>query len=112
MTEAPTPLYVRLAAEESRRLAHAVTATGKSKRQLVEEAVREHLGDEGLVVGRVALREELPAVLTPTEAAAMLRLEEPELVTAAEAGEVPARRVGAHWRFSREALLAWLDASG
>jgi excisionase family DNA binding protein len=110
MADAPTPLYVRLAAEETRRLEHAVSASGKSKRQLVEEAVREHLTDDGLVVGHAALREAAPEVLTVGEAAALLRLEEAVVREAAERGELPGRRLAGHWRFSRAALLAWLAA--
>jgi excisionase family DNA binding protein len=109
-----TPLYVRLPAEETRRLEQAVAASGKSKRRLVGEAVRAHLTEEGLVVGHAELRREADEVLTAAEAAALLRLDEPAVVAAAEAAELPARRVGGHWRFSRAALLAWLggeDAS-
>jgi excisionase family DNA binding protein len=107
---APTPLYVRLPAEETRRLERAVAATGKTKRQLVGEAVREHLGEDGLTVGRATLLEPPPEVLTLPEAAALLRLEEVAVRAAADAGELPGRRVGEEWRFSRSALLAWLGA--
>ena len=108
-----TPLYVRLAADPARRLEEAVAASGKSKRQIVEDAVREHLTDDGdrLVVGRVTLREAAPEVLTPDEAAALLRVAEADLATAAEAGEIPGRRIGDEWRFSRDALIAWLGAA-
>ncbi len=108
MSQQRTPLYVRLGAEETRHLACAVTASGKSKRQLVEEAVRQHLTDDGLVVGRATLREDPPAVLTLAEAAALLRLEEHVVQDTAETSGLPGRRIGEHWRFSREALLEWL----
>lgn len=108
MPNQPTPLYVRLAAEPHRRLERAVSASGKSKRQLVEDAVREHFDDEGLVVGRAALRESGPEIVTLDEAAALLRLEEPQVRKAAEAGELPGRRIAGEWRFSRLALLDWL----
>lgn len=107
MAEPPTPLYVRLAADQARRLDHAVAASGKSKRQLVEDAVREHL-DDGLVVGRVALREDPPEVLTAGEAASLLRVDETQLLEAARQGELPGRRIAGEWRFSRIALLSWL----
>jgi excisionase family DNA binding protein len=94
--------------DETRHLEHAVTASGKSKRELVETAVREHLTDDGLVVGRAALREAPSAVLTLAEAAALLRLEEHVVRDAAETAGLPGRQIGEHWRFSREALLAWL----
>jgi excisionase family DNA binding protein len=108
MSTGSTPLFVRLAAEETRLLDQAVTATGKSKRRLVEDAVREHLSDGQLVVGHAALREAAPEVLTLPEAAALLRVGEPELEAALARGEVPARRIGEQWRLSRAALLQWL----
>ncbi len=103
-----TPLYVRLSEEPSRRLERAVSISGRSKRQIVEEAVRDHLDDTGLVVGRVALREPAPEVLTLEEAAALLRVDASELGAAASAGGVPGQRLGESWRFSKPALMAWL----
>jgi len=48
-------------------------------------------------------------VLDLEEAAALLRLQ-PETVRAlAEARRIPARRIGNTWRFSRAALLGWLE---
>ncbi len=73
--------------------------------------MREHLTDEGLVVGRVVLREDVPDVLLVGEAAALLRVDEANLLEAAQRGELPARRIVSDWRFSRTALLAWLRAS-
>ncbi len=113
------PLYVRLSEQQSRRLQQAVSVSGKTKRQLVEDAVREHLSDEGLVVGRIARlepddrmppsEEPGPEVLTLAEAAALLRVPEAALRAAAEHGDVPARWIGSRWRFSRAALLRWLE---
>jgi excisionase family DNA binding protein len=112
MPDSNIPLYVRLAADAARRLDQAVVASGLTKRQIVEDAVRQHLGaeKEGLVVGRVSLRESAPDVLTAGEAAGLLRLTEEQLLEAAEAGEVPGRRIAGDWRFRRETLLTWLAA--
>jgi len=110
MPEEPqTPLYVRLAAAQARRLEQAVSASGKTKRQLVDDAVRHHLGDDGLVVGRVALREQEPEILTAGEAAALLRVDEDQLLASAERHELPGRSIAGQWRFSRTALIAWLS---
>ncbi len=108
MPSEQVPLYVRLAAEPSRRLERAVATSGRTKRQIVEDAVREHLDDQGTVVGRIALRETLPDVLTLEEAAALLRLPAGALEAAAASGNVPGRRIGDDWRFARAALIAWL----
>lgn len=51
---------------------------------------------------------DLPEVLTAHEAALLLRIDEAELLDLALAGNIPARKVGDRWRFSRAALLGWL----
>jgi excisionase family DNA binding protein len=89
-------------------LERAVAASGKSKRQLVSEAVREHLTDDGLVVGRVALQEVGSEVMTLGETAALLKLDESVVIAGAQDGDLPGREIGGHWRFSRSAVLAWL----
>ena len=88
-----------------------MSVSGKSKRQLVEDAVREHLTDDGLVVGRVALQEEAPEILTLPEAASLLRINQAALKDAAENTLLPGRRIGDELRFSRAALLSWLSQS-
>jgi excisionase family DNA binding protein len=109
MPDETKPLFVRLPTLESDRLSELSRATGRSKRQLVGEAVRQHLTDSGeLLVGRAELREPLPEVMTLAEAAAMLRIDDQALADAASRGETPGRRFGDEWRFSREGLLAWL----
>jgi len=113
MPDRQTPLYVRLASDSAQRLDEAVAASGLTKRQIVENAVREHLAarDGGLVVGRLNLQEPMPDVLTAGEAASLLRVGEREVVEAAERGELPGRRIGDEWRFSREAVMAWLGGA-
>lgn len=44
-------------------------------------------------------------VLTPPEAAALLKISERTLWNLTKAGKIPARRVGVQWRYSRLALL-------
>jgi hypothetical protein len=102
------PLFVRVASSAVDRLDRAAAETGQSKRRLVESAVHSYLPDGGLVVGRAGLNESAPEVLTGSEAAAFLRIEEDALLAAAENGEVPARKIAGEWRFSREILVAWL----
>jgi excisionase family DNA binding protein len=72
--------------------------------------VRWHLAlDDGLVVGRAALREATPEVLTLEEAATLLRVAAAALLAIAERGALPCQQIGQQWRFSRTALLDWLD---
>ena len=60
-------------------------------------------------VGRAWFRpaEELE-ILTPAQLAGLLQVEEETVIGMAERKEIPARKVGEEWRFSREAVLAWL----
>jgi excisionase family DNA binding protein len=47
-------------------------------------------------------------VLTAKEAAAMLRRSVGAVRQLSAAGEIPGRRIGGTWRYSRSALNAWL----
>jgi excisionase family DNA binding protein len=110
MSRDDVPLYVRLPADQAQLLDNVAGSTGQSKRRLVEDAVRQHLAsDDGLVVGRAALRKAAPEVLTLDEAAALLRVEPAPLLALAERGELPGQQIGEQWRFSRTAVLDWLD---
>ncbi len=51
---------------------------------------------------------EVPEILTLKEAADFLRVDPLVLKDMARRQEVPSRRIGVYWRFSRSALRAWL----
>ncbi len=112
MASDDSALFVRLPASEGRQLEMAVAASGKTKRQLVSEAVREHLSDDGLVVGRAFVQEAGDEVMTVGETAGLLKLDEPTVLAAAERRDLPGRQIAGHWRFSRSAVLAWLSGDG
>ena len=48
-------------------------------------------------------------ILTTKEAAELLRITERTVKVKAAAGEIPARKVGRGWRFSRTALLRYVE---
>jgi excisionase family DNA binding protein len=129
--EATRAIYVRLPLPEADRLDRVVEQTRSSKRHVIAALLAKHLdpdaSDEvvgrprrvviedqpdGLTVGHAAFRPTAPAeVLTADEAAELLRVGVDVVLAMAEAGEVPARRLGEEWRFRREGLLDWLAAS-
>jgi excisionase family DNA binding protein len=138
MPDPTAALYVRLPHPEFEKLDRAAEALATNKKTIVTglvsryvdpdsaaglEALRSSLApeprrvtinlpDEGLAVGHHAFTPTpLPDVLTPAEAAELLQVGEEELLELAEAGEVPGRRIGEQWRFSRPALIAWLAGS-
>ena len=128
-------LFVRLTAEQANRLDRAAAAVPAHKKDLIGglveryvdpsspagvEALREltatrpkrvtvDLGSENLVVGHHEFRPAPPLdVLNAAQAAELMAVKEAAIVELAERGELPGRRIGDAWRFSRSALLAWL----
>lgn len=53
---------------------------------------------------------EAPEIMNAEQAGQFLQLDEKTVLQLAEAGELPGKRLGAVWRFSREALVGWLSA--
>lgn len=103
------PLFVRLPRAAADRLDLAAREAGTSKREIITHLIT---GDD-LVVGHHGFRSAPePAVLTLAGAAELLCSTEEAVAELAAAGELPGRRVGGDWRFSRAALLAWLEGSG
>jgi excisionase family DNA binding protein len=88
------PLYVRLPARQARALDDLVSASGRRKQE----------------VGRIDLPAEAGSgdVLTLAELAALLRVPAERAEERALAGDIPGRRLGDEWRFSRAAVMAWL----
>jgi excisionase family DNA binding protein len=98
------PLYVRLPVAEAQRLDRAAFELGATKQDLVSSLISRHLGDE---VGHHSF---VPHEVLDLEGAAdLLRLDVDRVAELAESGELPGRRVDDEWRFSREALLKWLE---
>jgi excisionase family DNA binding protein len=64
-------------------------------------------GAQGAAVGGAA-NAAMPDVMTPTEAAGILRVSEEDVVAAIEAGDLKARKIGSAYRISREALEQFL----
>jgi excisionase family DNA binding protein len=55
-------------------------------------------------------RDHEPEILTPQEAADLLRVSLLTVQRQAKAGRLPGRRVGKVWRFSRSVLLEWVGS--
>jgi excisionase family DNA binding protein len=121
-----SPLFVRLPTREAEKLDRAAfelkTPKGKLVAGLVAryvdpttptglEALRGLRLDDAPVVGRAYVGSDSEReVLTVREAAELLRVGEHTVRALAARGELPARRLGRRWRFSRRALLDWLAA--
>ena len=107
-SEPTSPLFVRLPTASAERLSRAAFELKTPKRELVADLVDRYLGAEDLAVGRVAPQVREPDVLTVEQLAELLQVDEKTLRSLAAKGELPGRKVGRHWRFSRQAVLDWL----
>jgi excisionase family DNA binding protein len=117
-----TALFVRIPSEEAAKLHRAADALGAPKRELITRLVAQYVDPDNPTmlnalgsaqadwsVGQHSFR---PAneleILTPAQLAGLLQVGEKIVIELAEERELPGRKVGEEWRFSREAILAWL----
>jgi excisionase family DNA binding protein len=122
-------LFVRLPLEEAEKLDRFSFERRIPKRDVVRWLVSERLDDADVVwhrpapppiplvapapgamaVGRADLvAADVADVLTVEQAAELLQADPDAVRALAEAGELPARKVGDEWRFLRRAVLDWL----
>jgi excisionase family DNA binding protein len=109
-----TAVFVRVPVAAARKLDRAAFELKRPKREIVG-ALLSALETDGqrLVLGRADLpAESAPSddVLTVEQLAELLHVDEATVREAARKGELPGRKIGRHWRFSRRAVLDWLGA--
>ena len=137
--EAEGALYVKLPAEAVDKLDRAAEALGVRKKDLVAGLVSKYvdpdsrqglealgslsnprrvtidLGNGRPTMGAYSFQAhepaELPEVLTVAQLGEMLQVDEKTILKLAEAGDLPGRKLGSTWRFSRTAVVAWLAGS-
>ncbi len=117
------PLYVKLPLSSSDAIDRAAATLGIAKNQVIHQLVERYLepmqsaprkvtvdlGDPSPTVGSYSFRPyDPPEVLSSAQAAQLLQVDEPLVIELAEAGKLPGRKLGKLWRFSRQALVAWL----
>jgi excisionase family DNA binding protein len=129
-----TPLYVKLPSAAVAKLDRAAAALGVAKKDLVAGLVTRYVDPDtrrglsalGSLAGRQPATDtpaapsmtvgsysfqpyDAPEIMNAEQAGQFLQLDEAAVLELAEAGRLPGRRLGATWRFSREALVAWLS---
>lgn len=131
---ARTPLYVRLPSSAADKLDRAAFELRTSKQDLVTGLVSRYVdpdtpsglralerigagtrrvvvesADDTLTVGHHSFVPSTASeVLTTPEVADLLRIDEATVERMAADGELPGRRLGDEWRFTRAAVLRWL----
>jgi excisionase family DNA binding protein len=119
-----SPLFVRIPSAQAEKLDRAAFELRTPKQELVAGLVARYVDpsssagldalralrlDEGPLVGRASFRPyDDGDVLTTAQLARLLQVDERVVRRLARHGELPGRRVGRQWRFSRQAVLDWL----
>src|SRR5438128_12323869 len=106
-----TALFVRVPADAAEKLDRVAFELKRPKRAIVAALLSAlDLADGQLVIGRAELQRagRGDEVLTLAQLAELLRVEEETVRDLAERGELPGRKIGGEWRFSRLAVLDWL----
>lgn len=107
-SEPTSPLFVRLPMASAEKLSRAAFELKTPKRELVADLVDRYLDAENVVLGRTSSQQSEPDVLTIEQLAELLQVDEKTVRSLATSGELPGRKLGRHWRFSRQAVLDWL----
>jgi len=114
------PLYVKLPTTAADNLHRAAEALGIAKKDLVANLVTKYVDPDnqktktrlggGPQLGAYSFHPyDPPEVMNVEQAAEFLQVEEPIVIELAEAGQLPGRKLGSQWRFSRDALVEWLS---
>jgi hypothetical protein len=128
-----TALYVRLPTQAVEKLDRAAEALGIAKKDLVAGLVSKYvdpdttrglsalgtltqprrvtvdLGEASPTLGSYSFQPyDPPEVLNAAQAGELLQIAESVVIELAEADQLPGRKLGNAWRFSRAALIAWL----
>jgi excisionase family DNA binding protein len=133
-TPPETALYVRLPATAVDKLDRAAEALGVHKKDLVAGLVSRYvdpdthqglsalgalsqprrvtfdLGEPAPTLGSYSFQPyDPPEVMNAEQAGQFLQIGAATVVELAAAGKLPGRKLGAVWRFSQAALIAWLS---
>jgi excisionase family DNA binding protein len=103
-------VFARVPRAEAEKLERAAFELKTSKQSIIASLLRAlDVDREEWAVGRHAFRPATSAeVLTLAQLAELLQLDERTVGELARKGEIPGRKVGREWRFSRDAVLDWL----
>ena len=107
MADERIALFVRVPAATASRLEEVVRAAGRSKQDLVTDFIDVQLNARDGVSSKDASAD----ILTTEEVCAFLRIDLAAVEERLRAGDIPARRFGVEWRFSKAAILRWLDGN-
>ena len=122
-----TPLYVRLPTNAVDKLRRAAEQLRMHQKDLVAELVTKYVDPDSPRLGELAPKRGVhpvggpmmgsysfqpydpPEIMSSEQAGQFLQIDEKNVIELAESGKIPGKKLGPVWRFSREALVAWLS---
>jgi hypothetical protein len=120
-TQQQTPLYVKIPTTSVDKLDRAAAALGVHKKDLVADMVDRYCEPDQMsarrstplpnpMMGTYSFQPyDPPEIMNAEQAGQFLQIESHNVIELAEAGKLPGKKLGPVWRFSREALVAWLS---
>lgn len=111
MPEPRAALFVRIPAAQARQLDSRARALGRTKQDVVADLLATSFTSDAAPQVDHPPPDAPDDVVTLDELAALLKLDPGAVMVRVDAGELPGRRFGDQWRFSRRAVLSWLDGS-
>ena len=114
--EETAAVFVRVPVAEAERLDRVASQLRRPKREIVTALLSVVDAEAGrLVLGHHDFHPNQPPrdleVLTAEQAAALLQVDARTVAGLASRGELPGRKIGRKWRFSRQAILEWLASA-
>jgi excisionase family DNA binding protein len=113
--EETAALFARIPASSAAKLDRASFELKRPKQEIVARLVDRYAGtlavhEEEWTLGRHSFEPAAePEVLTLEQVASLLQVEASAVEELAAGGELPGRKIGEEWRFSRRAVLRWLE---
>jgi excisionase family DNA binding protein len=109
-----TALFVRIPAASAKKLEQHAKREGRSKQDIVANLILQALQKPPITSSTPSpdvSPPETPEIMTLAELSVYLRVDENELQQKVNAGELPVRRFGEEWRFSRQAIDHWMEGT-
>ncbi len=119
--EGTAAIFARVPRAEADKLERLSFELKRPKQEIIAGLLARYEGPESesepaapslpsaLALGRYGFRPaDVGEVLTLEQLAAFLQVERGTAEALAEAGEIPGRKIADEWRFSKDAVLAWL----
>jgi excisionase family DNA binding protein len=109
-------IFARIPRAEAEKLERLSFELKRPKQEIIAGLVAQYAPGtevEGWTLGRYGFQPtEALEVLTLEQLAVFLQIDEETVRALAETRELPGRKVGDEWRFSRQAILDWLEGTG